>query len=306
VTTKARRTNRYGAIALGVGLCWGCLACSERGAVREMRRAFEKGDYSEVVVVGRHSLRTDSTNARVLLYYGMALAAQDRLHEGFEAIDRAVKRDEATAKPAAEFLWESGNAGKFDVTAARKLAKAAELDTSLDLGKRRFAVADLYFSERRYDDAIRMYEDAVRLYADTTACENALARLAESYAVTDRQGDARRTMETLVKKYPRGEHAREAWVRLDDITYGEAQKALERGDLQHAAELADQLVGRTQNRSLQQKGRFVLGEAYERMGETGRAYAAYREIIESDRGDSGGVVERARERIEALQGAGQH
>ena len=95
-------------------------------------------------------------------------------------------------------------------------------------------------------------------------------------------------------------------MRLDDITYGEAQKALERGDLPRAAELADQLVGRTQNRSLQQKGRFVLGEAYERMGETGRAYAAYREIIESDRGDSGGVVERARERIEALQGAGRH
>jgi len=293
-------------MALGVALCLGCLACGERGAVREMRHAFEKGDYAEVVVVGRHALRSDSTNARVLLYYGMALTAQSRLHEGFEAIDRAVKFSPESAKPAAEFLWESGSAGEFDATAARKLAKAAELDDARDLGKRRFAVADLYFSERRYDDAALMYEDAVRLYPDTAACENALAHLAESYAFTDRPADARRTMETLVKRYPRGEYAREAWVHLDDITYAEAQKALERNDLQHAAELAEQLVGRTQNRSLQQKGRFVLGEAYERMGETGRAYAAYREIIESDRGDSGGVVERARERIEALQGAGQH
>lgn len=289
------------AIALVLG---SVLACGERGVVGEMHRAFDKKDYAEVVALGRHALRSDSTIAGVQLYYGMALVARGRVHEGFGAIDAAVKLSPSTAAPAAAFLWELADSGRLDATAARKLAKASELDASLNLEKKRFAIGDVYFSERRYVDAAAMYEEAVRLYPDTAACENAFARLGECYTFLDRPAEARRTMETLVKRYPRGDYAREAWVRLDDITYAEAEKALEAGDYHRAAEVADKLVGRTKNRSLQQKGRFVLGEAYEGLGETGRAFAAYREIIQSDRGDSGGVVERARARIEALQGAG--
>lgn len=290
---------------LGVALfAAGFSACGERGVVGEMHRAFDKGDYAEVVALGRHALRSDSSDAGVQLYYGMALVASGRLHEGFGAIDVAARLSPSTAETAAEFLWESADSGRLDVTAARTLAKAAELDPSLDLGKKRFAVGDVYFTERRYQDAARLYEEAVHAYPDTAACENALARLGECYTFLDRPDEARRTMETLVKRYPRGDVAREAWVRLDDITYAEAQKALDAGQYARAADVASQLVARTKNRLLQQKGRFVLGEAYERLGETGLAYAAYREIIESDRGDSGGVVERARARLEAMQGAG--
>lgn len=293
------------AIPIAVALLLGGLsACGERGVVGEMHRAFDRGDYDEVVALGRHALRSDSSQAGVHLYYGMALVARGRLHEGFVAIDRAVKLSPEEAETASEFLAELGNSGPLDASAARTLAKAAELDSALDLGKKRFAVADVYFTERRYLEAAHVYDDAVQLYPDTAACENALANLAECYALLDRPSDARETMETLVKRYPRGSYAREAWVRLDDISYAEAQKALDNGYLDQAAEIAEKLVSRTKNRSLQQKGRFVLGEAYERMGESGRAYTAYREIIENDRGDSGNMVEKARSRIEALQAAG--
>jgi tetratricopeptide (TPR) repeat protein len=284
---------------LGVALfAGGILACGEKGVVGEMHRAFDKRDYAEVVALGRHALRSDSSNAGVQLYYGMALVARGRLHEGFGAIDTAAELSPSTASTAAEFLWELADSGQLDATAARTLAKASELDPALDLGKKRFAIGDVYFSERRYEDAARLYEEAVRAYPDTAACENALARLGECYTFLDKPDEARRTMETLVKRYPRGRAAEGA------ITYTEAQKALEAGEFERAAEVASRLVARTKNRSLQQKGRFVLGEAYERLGETALAYAAYREIIESDRGDSGGVVERARARLEAMQGAG--
>ena len=279
-------------------------ACGERGVAGEMHRAFDKADYTEVVALGRHALRSDSSQAGVHLYYGMALVARGRLHEGFVALDRAVALEPENARTAAEFLVAQADAGALNATAARSLAKAAELDSTLDLGKRRFVVGDVYFDERRYAEAAGMFESATRLFPDTAACEDALARLAECYAFLGRPDDARKTMETLVKRYPRGSDARDAWVRLDDISFAEAQKALDAGNPEKAAEIADKLVARTKNRSLQQKGRFVLGEAYERMGETGRAYAAYREIIENDRGDSGNVVERARERLEALQEAG--
>jgi len=295
------------AIPIGVALLLGGLAaCGERGVVGEMHRAFKKGDYVEVLALGRHALRSDSSVAGVQLYYGMALVARERLHEGFGAIDKAVALDPEYAPTAAAFLAELGGEGPLDANAARKLAKAAELDTTLDLGKKRFAVGDVYFAERRFEEAAAVYAAAVRLYPDTAACEDALSRLSECYANLDRPADARKAMETLVKRYPRGTDAGEAWVRLDDITFAEAQKALDVGEYPKAAEVAEQLINRTKNRSLQQKGRFVLGEAYEHMGETGRAFSTYREIIENDRGDSGNVVERARARIEALQEAGLH
>jgi hypothetical protein len=63
-------------------------------------------------------------------------------------------------------------------------------------------------------------------------------------------------------------------------------------------------VGKTDNRSLQQKARFLLGQAYEGKGDVAAAYEAYREVIRNDRGDSGQIVERARARIEAIQEAG--
>jgi tetratricopeptide (TPR) repeat protein len=288
------------ALAAGV-VSW---ACTERGPSGSMRRAFEKGDYAEAIALGRHALRSDTTDARVYLYYGMALVARDRLYEGFAAIDEAVERDPDTAKIASEFLWSEATA--LDATAARRVAKASELTPSLDLGPRRFAVADVYYTERRYEDAAKLYAEATKAYPDSAACERALARLAECYVVMGKPGDSRRTMETLVARYPRGEQAREAWVRLDDLSYADAQAALDRGDFARAAEVAKELVDRTKNRSLQQKGRFVLGSAYEGLGDAANAYAAYRDIIQNDRGDSGGVVQRARGRIEALQGAGLH
>lgn len=293
------------AIPLGIALmCGGLPACGERGVVGEMHRAFDDGDYAEVVALGRHALRSDSSVAGVHLYYGMALVARGRLHEGFVAIDRSVALAPETAQRASEFLLELDRDKPLNASTARTLAKASELDPALDIGKKRFAVGELYFTERRYPDAARVYEEAVRLYPDTAACETALANLSECYAHLGRPAEARETMEILVKRYPRGSYAREAWVRLDDVSYAEAQKALDAGELEKAAEIASDLVERTKNRSLQQKGRFVLGETYERMGESGRAYATYREIIENDRGDSGNVVERARARIEALQEAG--
>jgi hypothetical protein len=55
---------------------------------------------------------------------------------------------------------------------------------------------------------------------------------------------------------------------------------------------------------LQQKARFLLGNCYEALGDRARAYAEYREIVRTDRGESGRLVEEARSRMAALEEAG--
>ena len=64
------------------------------------------------------------------------------------------------------------------------------------------------------------------------------------------------------------------------------------------------LLARATNVSLVQRARFLLGEAYEHLEDYPSAYDQYKTIIEQDRGASGRIVERAREKINALRDSG--
>lgn len=303
--TKARRRAVPALRAAGViAVLLAAAGCGSGGAVREIERAFERGDHAEVVGLCRHALRADDDNAIVRYYYGAGLVGMGRDHEGFAELDRAVAKDDDLRERAASFLWEQALLKPGTDVAARRMRRASQFDPSIDLGPHRFAVADVCVAEREYADAARLYEEAVAAYPDTAACEAAYARLAECWAELKEPGKARAAMEMLVQKYPRGSLAGRAAARLDNVSFDQAQAAFDAGEYAAAAEMARALVETTGNRALQQKARFLLGEAYEASGDAAGAYAAYRDVIRSDRGDSGRMVERARVRIEALQEAG--
>jgi outer membrane protein assembly factor BamD (BamD/ComL family) len=235
-------------------------------------------------------------------YYGLALIALGRDHEGFAEVDLAVAAEPDLKPEAAAFIRESASKeGLSRADASRRRARAWELDPSADLGRHRFAVAGYYFKERKFDTAAALYEEAVRAYPDTSACETAYARLAECWTQLGDAEKARKAMETLVKRYPRGRFAGGVSSNLDGLSYEEARAHFEAGEYEAALEVARELVDRTDNRLLQQKARFLLGETYEAAGDRMAAYREYRELIRADRGDSGRLVEQARARIEALQ-----
>ena len=48
----------------------------------------------------------------------------------------------------------------------------------------------------------------------------------------------------------------------------------------------------------------LLGETYEAQGEFDAAYRAYRTVLQEDSGASGRIVERARQKVDALREAG--
>ena len=278
--------------------------CGRGGSVREIEKAFEREDYNEVVGLARHALRGGDDRAVIRYYYGAGLVGVGRDHEAFSEFDKAVAEDESYGARAAAFLWERALLKPGTDVAARRMRKASQFDPSIDLGRYRFAVADVCLAERSYADAARLYEEAVKAYPDTSACEEAYAHLAECYAELKQPARAQDAMEILVRKYPRGSQAGRAGARLDDLSFDEAQAVYDAGDYEKAVQLSLALVESTANRSLQQKARFLLGESYEAAGDPAAAYAVYSELIRSDRGDSGRVVERARARIEALQEAG--
>jgi tetratricopeptide (TPR) repeat protein len=281
------------------------LGCGTSGPAGDMRRAYDNGDYTEVLTLGRHALRADDVAPAVHYYYGMALIAVGRDSEGFAEVDTAVAADADLKKKAAVALTEfSARAGISRSDSARRIRKAYELDNSVDLGRQRFAVAATYYEDRDFERAAAMYEEAISKFPDARECEVAYARLSESWAALGQDEKARAAMETLVKRYPRSSEGQGAAANLNGILSEEAQRHLDAGEYDQAIATANELVSKADNRSLQQKGRFLLGQAYEAKGDRNAAYEAYREVIRNDRGDSGQIVERARARIEALQEAG--
>lgn len=281
------------------------LGCGGGGASSDMRHAFEKGDFAETVTLGRHAIRSGHASADVHFYYGAALVAVGRDPEGFAEVDTAVAADPELAEKAAGLLSElAQREGIRSSDRARRLRKAYELDHTVDLGRDRFAVAGTYYEDRDYEHAAALYSEAVAKYPDAPECETAYARLSESWTALGEDEKSREAMETLVKRFPRSREAEGAAADLSDIQFRDAQAHYDAGEYDRAIEMASQLVGKVDNRSLQQKCRFLLGQAYEAKGDRAAAYEAYREVIRNDRGDSGQIVERARSRIEVLQEAG--
>ena len=92
--------------------------------------------------------------------------------------------------------------------------------------------------------------------------------------------------------------------KLVNLLYERARSEFDRGNYEAAQDVLTDLLERTDNVSLVQRARFVLGESYERMGDYGEAYEQYKAIIREDLGASGRIVERARARIDAFRDAG--
>lgn len=290
-------------IAAGVAMLL-LIGCGGSGGGGDVERAFRKGDYKDAVAFGRHATRTGQDTPKMHVYYGMSLVGLGRDHEGFGEIDDGLKGDTSLRGDVADFLWKLAIAAPNTEQSARRMWKASQLSPKIDLGRWRFAVADAAFDDHDFASAAKLYDEATHAYPDTAACEQAYARLADCYRELDQPDSARVAMETLVKKFPHGLLADRAVARLDDIAFNEAQAAYDSTDYDQTIDLSKKLVDQTENRSLQQKARFLLGQAYEAKGDVADAYATYNEIIRSDRGDSGRIVERARSRIEALQEAG--
>lgn len=283
----------------------GCSA--EKRALAEIREAYARGEYEEAVALCRHAARRDRVTGEVLYLHGAALVELGRDFEGFRKLEEAARSDEAWAGEAAALLVARG---RTDIAAgnrsrgARRLRESVEIRPGLDLGAQRYLVARNYFEDKDYAEAARHYDLAVREYPDTAGVEEALLDLAAAYAELGQRSNARETLAALLERPLEGRLRAEASWRLANLTYDEAEQQFVVGSYDAVPALVQEMLALTTNRGLEQKGRFLLGEAYEAMGEFSSAYEQYREVIRDDRGASGRIVERAKEKIAAMREAG--
>jgi tetratricopeptide (TPR) repeat protein len=293
---------------LAVVLLLGGLGCSKnRKAISEIHDAFSTQDYDETILLCEHALRRDVRDGKVYYYYGLALLAKGRDFEAIRRFDEAVAADSVLAKAVSDELLEAGREvferGQKS-RAASRLRAAVDYMAGANLGQLKYLVADVYFEDRQFADAERLYAEAVEAWPDTAAAEEAYFNLARSrIALADSTG-ALTALEMQLDRFPKGPLSGQAKFRLENLLYEHAQSEFVRGNYDTVIEEIGRLLERTTNRTLLQRARFLLGETYERLEDYQGAYQQYKAIIDTDRGASGRIVERARQKITAFQDSG--
>jgi tetratricopeptide (TPR) repeat protein len=293
------------AVAIAALVAGGC--SKEKKALSEIRASFETSEYRETVALCRHAIRRGIDAAEVYYFFGASLVMMDRDFEGFLQMEIAARRDPASARDIGLFLFENGERTfqkRLRAKAARRMQKAVEIDPMLELGSYTYLVAAEYFKAKDYERARQYYSRAIEAHPDTAAAEEAYLNMAISCAATGAASRARENLETLLELYPRSSLATDARWRLVNLLYEEGEKQYLLGNYEETVEVIEELLSRTRNPGLKQKSRFLLGETYEALGEFDEAYRQYKKIIEGDRGASGRIVERAKEKIAALREAG--
>jgi tetratricopeptide (TPR) repeat protein len=289
-------------------VCAGAPGCGKGDkSLSEVKQAFAEGDYNETVALCKYAIRRQADSPETYYYYGAALVSLDRDYEGYRMLEQAIAGDMALAAKAARYLVDNTSAERVRrdrAQAARRLQKAAEYDPSLDLGSYRFLVADAYFDAKNFQRAAEMYSSALEAYPDTSIAETVYLNLAGCYTEQGWNARARETYEEMLARFPRGAYKSEVGWRLANLMYNDAEKENQLGNYEDAVKTLESVIAKTTNGGLLQKSNFLLGETYEAMGDLPAAYRAYKRVIEVDRGASGSIVERAREKIAALQEAG--
>ncbi len=289
-------------------LCAAVTGCSqEKKTIESIRQAYEGGDFAEAVVLCERAFREDIDGSVVYYYYGLSLISLDRDIESFGALERAAGLDGALAPEIAAELVAAGKTS-FDrgerSRAALRMKTAAVIDPAVELGRFGFLIAEACFEEREFDRAGRFFSAALEEFPDTVVAEGSFFKLAECLSETGDSLGAIDVLERQLQSFPVGTLAERAQWRLVSLLFESAQAEFDRGDYDSAAGILTRVIARSDNPSLVQKSRFMVGECYERTQDFEKAYVQYRTIIDEDMGASSRLVDRARSKIKTMDDAG--
>jgi tetratricopeptide (TPR) repeat protein len=303
--TTGKLWSAFAVISILAVLGAGC--SQEKKTLAEIQRAYDAKEYREAIALCKHAIRRNIDSPEVYCYYGKSLVLLNRDFEGFRRLDEAVRRQPETGTRISDFLYQEA-VRSFDnnrrAKAARRMQKAKEIHPPLELGAFGFLVAESFYLNKEYEKATQLYSEAIKAHPDSGVVEEAYLNMADAYAQLGSQSRARESLEEMLERYPRGKFKIQARWRLVNLLFEEGEKHFLLGNYEEVIELITELIETTNNPGLIQKSRFLLGETYEALGQFDKAYQQYRHVIRGDRGASGRIVERAREKIRAFKEAG--
>ena len=301
----ALSASRRGVCA-GVALCILTAAlssCGKESVLDKANAEYEAGRYREAVFLIRHYLKRGGEESAPLLFLaGKAWLKAGSEAEAEDSFTACIKKDPSFGLQVADFLkgetmaaFAAGDAAK----GRRLMLASLGFKPGLDFGKYNNAAAAMYLDRKDYDSAIQYLDRYLRAYPTSSGSAEAMVNLASAY---EKKGNIEQAIATYTKfqeSYPKSRLASNALWELETLLLKEAEAGLASGYSGKADTILTNLASSASSPMVRERANFLLGEMNEGRGDAQSAIRYYRQVVEL--GNTGRLVERAKEKIEKLQ-----
>ncbi len=268
-------------------------------------KEYEKGRYREAIFVIRHHFRRGGERRPDLLFLaGKAYLALGSEAEAEDAFAEAFSKDSTLAgeisayfRAEAEKSLQSGLALK----GKRFMRQALTYDHDIDFDGYNAIAGDIMMDLKDYESAARYFERYLESYPDSSGAAEVMLSLGNAY---EEMGETRAAIENYRRfrdRYPMSRLKTTVTWKLENLVYRMAEESLAEGKLDDAKLALEDLASGASARLVRERANFLLGEISEQTGDREAALRYYREVVNLNLGESGRLLDKAKERIEELE-----
>ncbi len=310
-TADARRTVRQPLRGVLFALLLLSLAaghsCGRKSVLDEAVKEYEAGRYRETIFIIRHHFRRGGDRHPDLLFVaGQAYLRLGSEAEAEDAFAECFSKDSTKADAISDYFKqeaiksiESGLALKGKRFMRQAILYDQELDT--DFGFYDARAGDLMIEQKDYEKAVRFYESFLDAYPDTSGAAEVMMSLGNAYEEMGETDKAIELYQRFNDRYPQSRLKETVMWKLENLLYRMAEESYGEGSLEEAENLLANLASSASARLVRTRANFLLAEISEQKGDMKAALRYYREVVNLNLGSSGRLIERAKERIEALE-----
>jgi tetratricopeptide (TPR) repeat protein len=303
-----RRTSRMSARTRVIGaflVLLLALSCGGKGVLDKANEEYEKGRYREAIFVIRHHFRRGGGRHPELLFLagkaylelGSEAEAEDAFAEAFSKDSTLTGEISAYLKDEAEKSLSSG----LTLKGKRFMRQALTYDREIDFNGYNAMAGDIMMDRRDYVSAARYFERYLEGYPDSSGAAEVMLSLGTAYEEIGETESAIENYRRFQERYPLSRLKTTVMWKLENLLFRMAEETLAEGKYDEARYALEDLASGASARLVRERANFLLGEIAEQTGDKEAALRYYREVVHLGLGESGRLLEKAKERIEELE-----
>jgi tetratricopeptide (TPR) repeat protein len=281
------------------------LSCGGKGVLEEAKEEYEKGRYREAIFVIRHHFRRGGGRHPELLFLsGKAYLELGSEAEAEDAFAEAFSKDSTLASEISEYFKEEAEkslSSGLTLKGKRFMRQALTYDGKIDFDGYNAMAGEIMMDRRDYGSAVQYFERYLESYPDSSGAAEVMLSLGTAYEEIGETEAAIENYRRFHERYPLSRLKTTVMWKLENLLFRMAEESLAEGKLEEAKLALDDLASRASARLVREKANFILGEIAEQTGDKKAALRYYREVVNLSLGESGRLLEKAKERIEELE-----
>ncbi len=281
------------------------LSCGGKGVLEKANEEYEKGRYREAIFVIRHHFRRGGERHPDLLFLagkaylelGSEAEAEDAFAEAFSKDSTLAVEISAYLKDEAEKSLGSG----LTLKGKRFMRQALTYNGEIDFDGYNAMAGEIMMDRKEYGSAVRFFERYLESYPDSSGAAEVMLSLGTAYEEVGETEAAIENYRRFQERYPLSRLKTTVMWKLENLLFRMAEESLAEGKFEEAKYALEDLASGASARMVRERANFLLGGIAEQTGDKEAALRYYREVVNLSLGESGRLLEKAKERIEELE-----